>query len=242
MDPEILRTALAPSAECLPLEQLGRYADGALGADEETAAAMHIRRCLNCQAELALLQAVTSSSVRTGEANIVRDGVARLGQRITEIVGADRVETSSRRRWFRFGALLPVAAVAAVLLIVTLAGSFYLLPRKAPELPSRVTTADEVTRSLAVAVRGPLGDQVEAPRRFEWLAVDRAVRYRVRLMEVDRREVWSTSTSALGVDLPSPVRTWIGPARTLLWDVTAYDASGAPIAESGPQSFRLAPR
>jgi hypothetical protein len=105
-----------------------------------------------------------------------------------------------------------------------------------------VTTGDEVTRSLTVAVRGPVGDQVEAPRRFEWLAVDRAVRYRVRLMEVDRHEVWSTSTSAAGVDLPSPVRTSIAPAKTLLWDVTAYDASGATIAESGAQSFRLTPR
>ena len=241
MEREILRTALAPSAECLSIEQLGRYADGALGTDEQTAAVMHIRRCLNCQAELALLQAVTSSSVRPGEADILRDGVARLEQRTTEIF-AGRAETLSRRRWFRFGSLLPVTAMAAVLLVGLVAGSFYLLPRKAPKLPSRVTTGDEVTRSLAVAVRGPVGDQVEAPRRFEWLAVDRAVRYRVRLMEVDRREVWSTSTSAVGVDLPSPVRTSIAPMRTLLWDVTAYDASGAALAESGSQSFRLAPR
>jgi len=38
MEREILRTALAPSAECLSIEQLGRYADGALGTDEQTAA------------------------------------------------------------------------------------------------------------------------------------------------------------------------------------------------------------
>ena len=70
----------------------------------------------------------------------------------------------------------------------------------------------------------------------------RAVRYRVRLMEVDRQELWSTSTSALGVDLPAPVRASIAPGRTLLWDVTAYDAAGAAIAESGTQSFRVVPR
>ena len=107
------------------------------------------------------------------------------------------------------------------------AGSSYLfLTRNAPELPSRVTTGDEVTRSLSVRLRGPIGEQTELPRRFEWLAVDRAVRYRVRLMAVDRQELWSTSTSALGVDLPSPVRASIAPGRTLLWDVTAYDAAG----------------
>jgi hypothetical protein len=135
--------------------------------------------------------------------------------------------------------LLPVAS-AAVLLVA--AGSWYVLTTKPPGLPGSVTTGNEITRSLAIAVRGPVGDLLESPRRFEWLAVDRAVRYRVRLLEVDRHEIWSTSTSAAGVDLPSSVRTSIAPARTLIWDVTAYDASGAAIAESGPQSFRLVPR
>jgi len=132
--------------------------------------------------------------------------------------------------------------VAAVLLVGIATGSFFLLTRKAPSLPGSVTTGDEVTRSLALVVRQPVGDQAESPRRFEWVAVDRAVRYRVRLLEVDRHEVWSTSTSAPAVDLPPAVRTSIAPGRMLLWDVTAYDAAGAVIAESGTQSFRVAPR
>ena len=242
MEDEILRTALAPNAECLSIEQLGRYADGTLGAEERTAAATHIQRCLSCQAELALLHAVTSSGVRPEEAGIVRDGAARLQQRMTEIGAADRVRPGSPRRWVGFRTF-PVAAVAAVLLAGIATGSVYLLLiRRAPGLPGSVTTGDEVTRSLAVMVRGPVGDQVESPRRFEWLGVDRAARYRVRLMEVDRGEVWSTSTSALGVDLPPAVGTSIAPGRTLLWDVTAYDAADAAIAESGTQSFRLVPR
>jgi len=121
-------------------------------------------------------------------------------------------------------------------------GSFFLLTRKAPQLPGSVTTGDEVTRSLALVVRGPVGEQVESPRRFEWVPVDRAVRYRVRLLEVDRHEVWSTSTPAPGVDLPPAVRASIAPGRTLLWDVTGYDASDKVIAESGTQSFKVAPR
>jgi hypothetical protein len=241
MEDEILRTALAPNAECLSIEQLGRYADGALGAEDQTAAALHIRRCLSCQAELALLQAVTSSSVRPGEEDVVRHGAARLEQRTKEILAADRVGTSPRRRWLGFGTF-PVAAVAA-LVVFGIAAGFYFLPiQRAPRLPSDVATGGEVTRSLAVAVRAPVGDQIEPPRRFEWLAVDGAVRYRLQLLEVDRREVWSTSTSALGVDVPPAIRTSIAPGRTLLWDVTAYDAADMAIAESGTQSFRVAPR
>ena len=239
MEPETLRTALAPGAECPTIERLGRYADGALGADEQTAAAVHIRGCLTCQTEIALLHAVTSSGARPGEAEIVRDGVTRLEQRTIGFTAAVHEDTSARRRWSRIGMWLPVAG-AAVLLMAT--GTLYVLTAKPPRLPGGVAPGNEVTRSLAVAVRGPAGDLPESPRRFEWLAVDRAVRYRVRLMEVDRHEVWSASTSAAGVDLPPSVRASMAPARTLLWDVTAYDASGAVVAESGPQSFRLAPR
>jgi hypothetical protein len=38
--------------------------------------------------------------------------------------------------------------------------------------------------------------------------------------------------------MPAALRESLAPGRTVLWDVTAYDASGAAIAESGPQSFR----
>jgi len=232
---ELLRTALVPGAGCLSTDELARYAEDALGTADRSAADRHVRGCLNCQAELALRLSVTSGDVRTGEADVVRDGVARLERRAAEIFGAAGVAAPPPRRWFGLSGL-PVAAAVVVLVI---AGSLYLRVAKPPELPGGVTTEDEVTRSLTVVVRGPLGDQTEAPRRLEWRAVDGAVRYRARLMEVDRREVWSTSTPALEVDLPAPVRTALTPGRTLLWDVTAYDASGAAIAESGAQSFRL---
>lgn len=241
MEDEILRAALAPGEECLSVEQLGQYAGGALGAAERAAAATHIGRCLSCQAELALLQAVTSTDIRSEEAEIVRDGVARLVQPATESLPAGRAEPSTRRRLFGLGTF-PLAAMAAVLLLGVTTGSFFLLARRAPQLPGSVTTGGEVTRSLAVTVRGPVGDRIESPQRLEWMGVDRAVGYRVRLLEVDRHEVWSTSTSAPGVDLPPAVRASITPGRTLLWDVTAYDAAGAVIAESGMQSFRVAPR
>jgi hypothetical protein len=241
MEDEILRQALAPGARCLSVEQLGQYADGALDADDEAAAAVHIKDCLSCQAELALLHAVTSTGLRPEEAEIVRDGAARLDERTTGFPAADHVASSSGRRWFGFRSL-SLAAVAAVLLAGVATGTFFFLTRNAPRLPGSVTTGDEVTRSLALAVRGPVGDHRDLPRRFEWVGVDRAVRYRVRLLEVDRQEVWSTSTPAPAVDLPPDVQAKLTPGRTLLWDVTAYDAAGTVIAESGTQSFRVAPR
>ncbi len=227
MEDEALRAALAPTGECLTVEQIGRYADGALGGDEQSAADRHLRGCLACQAELALLHAVTSGSVRDSDS--------------AEIL-ADRASAPSSRRGFPVSTFYP-AAVAAVLLVGIATGSFLMLrTRNAPDLPSRVTTGDEVTRSLAVTVSGPIGDQTELPQRFEWVAVAGAARYRVRLMEVDRQELWSSSTPSLAVDLPPSVRPSIVPGRTLLWDVVAYDAAGAVIAESGTQSFKVVAR
>jgi hypothetical protein len=224
MENEILKAALGPTDQCLSVEQLGRYHDGALDDHARAAADTHIRECLSCQAELALLVAVMSSSVRRGEAEIP-DPHAGIASRSVGVSG------------------LRPPAMAAVLLIAIAAGSAYIfLTRTAPELPRPETPGDEITRSLSVRLRGPAGDVAELPQRFGWLAVDRAVRYRVRLMAVDRQELWSASTSALEVDLPPSVRSSIAPGRTLLWDVTAYDAAGAPIAESEPQPFRVVAR
>jgi len=38
------------------------------------------------------------------------------------------------------------------------------------------------------------------------------------------------------------VRARIVPAKTLLWQVTAYGASNAPLAESDVARFRLTPK
>jgi putative zinc finger protein len=204
MEDENLRAALAPGEHCLSLELIARYADGTLTGEERAAADAHIRSCLNCQAELALLRAVTSSRVpRT-------------------------VSVST--------------AAAIVLLAIAAGGSYLLLTRRAPDFPTHVSTGGEFTRSLSVRLREPTGQQKEVPTRFEWFAVDGAVRYHMRLMAVDREELWSASTAALAVELPPQVRESIAAGRTLLWSVTAYNAAGSPLAESGLQSFRVLPK
>jgi hypothetical protein len=214
MEDDILKAALAPGDQCLSLDQVGRYADGTLDRQEQRAAARHLAHCLTCQAELALMQAIT----------------------------AEPAATRRRSRFRLSSSLFPMAAGAAVVLTLVAASSFYLLPQRAPKLPASVAIDTDVTRSLALAVRSPLGDQQEAPRRFEWRAVDRAVRYTVRLLEVDRREVWATSTPATAADVPSGVQAVLVPGRAFVWEVTAYDTAGRILSESGQQSFRIVSR
>lgn len=239
MDREILKAALVPGPDCLPLERLGRYADGALHADERAAAADHIRTCSNCQAEFTLLKALTSSALRLDEGAVVHPSIGPLEPRTREIARR-RVSESPGHRW-RPSKAPRTAGLAAVVLLVGI-GAFYFRSSTPPALPTAVNTGDDVTRSHSIAVRGPVGDLRESPRRFEWVEVDRASRYHVRLMEVDRSELWSASTAAAGIDLPPEVRALSVASKTLIWDVTAYDSSGMTLAESGSQAFRLTPR
>jgi hypothetical protein len=221
MEDEILRSALEPGADCLSVEDLGKYRDGGLDAAARAACAAHLEHCVTCQAELALLEAVTSAPVQYEP---------------TEIVAP------TPRRWFDIRPFPLVAAAAAMVIGVAAGGVYLLTMNQAPTLPGRVDTRGEVTRSLAIAVRRPLGEVDEAPQRFEWHAVDGAARYQARLFAVDRTELWSVSTAAAEVDLPDRVRASFVPGRTFAWDVMAYDASGAVIAESGSQSFRIRSR
>src|SRR5262249_30067767 len=152
-----------------------------LAVHERSTVAAHVGTCANCQAELALLQAFTEATVRIDEHDAVRDAVARLRQRESEILGEPRRAPTTQSTWLPFRTLRPALAMAAVLL--ALVGGFYLFNSNAPQLPSSVGPGGETMRSLAVIVRTPLGDQVEAPERLEWQPVSGAVRYHVSLME-----------------------------------------------------------
>jgi len=236
MERKVLTSALKPGSDCLSIEQLGRYADGALSFADREAAASHVNGCANCQAELALLHSFTSALIRDDEQALVRSGVETLRRRESEIFGrrpAHATEKSSP-----FFALRSALSVAAVLLVVV--GGYYLLVPRAPSLPADIRsggTGDNITRALAVAIVGPSGDQAAPPERFEWRSVSGAVTYRVQLMEVDRRELWSADTTSTALDVPANVRAQIVPGKTLLWQVTAIGAANAPIAQSEMQRF-----
>jgi hypothetical protein len=61
----------------------------------------------------------------------------------------------------------------------------------------------------------------------------------VRILEVDRTELWKSETSAVTIQIPDEVREQIKPAKTLLWQVTALDGSGKQLGSSNLVSFRL---
>jgi len=237
MEEQNLTNALRPGPDCPSIERLGRYADGALTPDERRREESHVVTCPNCQAELALLQAFATPSVRDDEAEAVRWGVEQLRRREPEIFEGGRLKHVPVRPWLSIERLRPALALAGVLL--ALVGGYYLNNRAVPQLPTDIGSGPEATRTLTIAARGPIGDQTTVPTRLQWQGVSGAARYRVRVTEVDRREIWSSDALDSAIDLPPDVRARIVPGKTLVWQVTAYAASNAPIAESNAERFRL---
>ena len=184
MEDEILRAALAPSDDCLSVEQLGRYADGALGVRRDRPPPTRTFAAVSrCQAELALLLAVTSSGVRDRRSGSRARRRGPPGSTLPRSSPIARDHTAAGfvrtfpRAWQRFcWSGLPQAA-SIVLSHAGRPGASRAASRPATRSRVRCRSGCEdrsVTRS-------------DVPRRFEWVAVDGAVRYRVRLMAVDRR-------------------------------------------------------
>ena len=237
MPMDVIRLALQPGVNCLQLDVLGHYADALLSPVEHAAAARHLDACVACRAEHSLLRSFTSAGISAEERRPVRAIVRELRRRerlLFDGPSASRIATchvlrSSSRR----------IALALAVVLLAVAGGHEFSTSSPPDLAARGSAGGGASRSLAVELVAPRGDQPAVPSRLEWRPLNGAVRYRARLIEVDRHELWSIETSATAVELPPPVRALVVPAKTLVWHVTAYDAVHAPIGESPRERFRL---
>jgi hypothetical protein len=128
-------------------------------------------------------------------------------------------------------------AMAAILVAAVIVIQFR--PIKDRPLPDTTQSGQDTLRSGGFAVLSPVGDVQENPGEIRWEKVPKAVNYRVRLLEVDASELWKAETAGDHIDLPPAVRSRIVPAKTLFCEVTAFDASGSKIGETGLVRFRL---
>ena len=209
--------AIDATPDCLPIERLMA---GLTPAEQG-----HVDQCARCQAERALALEFEQSVPGPDEAD-VQSVVRELQQRFA----ATRTAAMSRRPRY----LSPWLQLAAG--VVLAAGLGYLVWDREPAIGK---TDSAVYRSNTVSVIGPNGDLVEPPARFEWTLVPGAARYRIDVREVDSTLVWSTTTADVSVATPSAVLQVLVPGKALVWDITALDASGAVVAHSAEQRFRI---
>ena len=235
-DDELLAGALAGANDCPPLEELERL----LNEGAPAPLSRHVVRCSRCQIELQMLRAFTSSEVAEHEKAAVSLIAARLKSRSPEILRPQAAVEEHRSRWksmLGLRWLAPAAATAAAVLLV--AGiAVQLRQGKRPSLGARISDT-QVRRSSSIAILSPTGDLREKPPEIHWEAARGVARYRVRIMEVDRAELWNAETTGTRIDIPASVADLIVPAKTLLVQVAAFDADGAKIAESELVRFRF---
>jgi len=127
-------------------------------------------------------------------------------------------------------------ALAAVLLVASGITVYTLRSRSGPA-PKVVD--EGALRSQAVVLLSPLGDVDARPVELRWQPVPAAATYQVEILEVDRHSLWKSETPRTRLTIPGNIRALMAPGKTLLWEVTARSSSGALLATSGLQKFRV---
>jgi hypothetical protein len=235
-DDELLKAALSATRECPPPEELERFLDE--GAP--LSLRRHVDACPHCQTELQLLREFTSDEVAEHEGSAVDSIVGRLRARSTSTSTVHQATEEHRSWWTRILAvrwLTPASAGLALALVV--AGvTIELHQARQPRLDTTVGAID-VLRSSVFAILSPVGDVEEKPVEIRWEAVPNTARYRVQIMEVDHKDLWSVEAATPRIDLPTSVENLIVPAKTLLIQIAAFDANGNKVAQSETVGFRL---
>lgn len=226
----MLRNALEPGKDCLPIEALERFVDPGMVPPEIGG---HLESCAYCRTELELLRAYLREP-SAEEAEAVRAVAERL-----RLPRPARAAASGAwwRTIFRHGWVRP-AALAMAGILIALAIGIQLQHSSAPRLYTG-GSEPEIMRSGSISVTSPVGDVAEVPKRIHWQAVPGADHYQVRLLEVDQTQLWNSSTQESQIELPAGIQGRILPAKTLLLQVTAFDSTGHKLAESQTTRFRF---
>jgi len=233
---DALRKALGPTHDCPTIEELESLASGeAIATSRWTG---HLRECAYCQTELHLLQTFLA-----GDPSPKADIAAELLEKKSKDIFERAFPAPAKLTWWKsataFRRMAQASFAAAAVLLLVSGAVFLRTSTRQPQLDAKSQTRPEVLRSSSFALLSPSGDLQERPKEIRWEQAPKAASYQVRLLEVDRSEVWKANTRDTRIELPEAVRAQIVPAKTLFAEVTAFDSSGNQIAATELVRFRL---
>jgi len=230
---------------CPPIEQLSAFVDGSLDAAGTAWAHDHVNHCAYCRNELALLNEFRSAQPRADEVASIEWMASALDRRMAQTFEQSEARKAPRRSSVKLTGFLSIfswrgfAFAAASLMVAVFVGNYY-WQQTEPGHPV-VTPESEVWRSQQRIVLTPVGDIEKAPSELKWQPVAGAIRYQVRVLEVDRTEIWRAESSVPELALPAELRTRMVPGRAFLWEVSAFDRAGRKLAGSNLHQFYISP-
>jgi hypothetical protein len=226
-DSRLFRAALQRSDRCPPQAVLERHLER-----HDAALSAHIDRCAFCKTEIELLRSFVQCDIPAEDAAAVDAIVQRLDQRPPPLLERRKPWWSFDLSWVRATAL----AAAAILVAV---GIGLQLRSGPPALRVPDAKSAGVYRSHSVAILSPSGDLQTPPAEARWESTPAAANYRVRLLEVDGNELWSSTATGTTIAFPASIRALMVPAKTLALTVDAFNAQNQKIAESSKVNFRI---
>lgn len=238
IDRSTLKTALAKTQDCLPLQELERL------LDDSSKPHSHIATCPRCQAELAMLREFEESTPLPGEGAAVAWISSDLERRLDQIKNPGKVRpaASASTSWFTrlfFGGgarwLMPAAALA----VIATASFFVLRASRQPDLNANLGSGPSIYRSQEVELVSPSGEFTQAPKSLEWKPFAGTAKYKVEVMEVDHALLWSASTNYISLTIPTSIQSKMLPGKPVLWQVTALDSQERTLAVSQVKRFSV---
>jgi hypothetical protein len=130
-----------------------------------------------------------------------------------------------------------VAGVSAALILLA---AWLLIPRGGMVSPPLVLTGEGTVRGGAVSVLAPVSEVAETPSALEWKSVGEDIEYKVSL--AGKSPLMSASTKDTRLVLPDEIKAKLKPGQTYYWQVQAFKADGALVAESGRIAFKIRPK
>ena len=238
---EAIRAALEPTSDCPGIEELEAFASGQV--PDGSSLARHVQTCTYCQTEMHLMKTFLAPEAArpTHEAG---EAAERLGSRSKEILRQAFPVRESRPWWkaaFTVRRMAQVSLAMAAVLVVAAAVVFLRSTPSQPQLEAKNQSGQDVLRSGSFAVLSPTGDLQQRPKEMAWEKVPQASSYQVRLLAVDRSELWKATTTDTRIELPAAAAEQIVPAKTLFAEITAFDSSGKQVGATGLVRFRLVP-
>jgi hypothetical protein len=225
--------ATAQTKECLPLEVLERMM---ANPSANAKAATHLASCAHCQTELAMLKNFEQSTPSASEGAAVAWIAAQLERQQNAPVAQQKVaRVPFWRTMFRVPYLAGAAALAAVLIVGI---SLY---HGNPDGPGKINPGlgNGQFRSGAIHLVSPVSDVPQAPTEFRWDAVQGASSYSLELKDVAGITLASAKSAQNFLPATPEMKANMLSGKPLKWKVTALDAAGNQIANSGMEQFKV---